>query len=165
MNKRADFTSIIIMIVLIFGLSIGAIIFSKVFLDITGELKEVDRFSNNTITSITVAEQSAIPLLDFFIFFSFIAIMIGLIVASIYIDVHPAIIIAFIIALIIGVFIASQLANVYGDITDESELSSTASNFKMTNIILGKYFPAILMLVGVIVIVILYGKSRRVGEV
>jgi len=164
-NKRASFQSIVVTIIIIFILAIGFIIFSKIFLDVTAELKTIPEFSNNTIDSIETVEGKTIPLLDFSIFFSLAALMIGLIIASIYIDVHPAIVIIFIIALIVAIFLSGMMSNVYSEITSSPQLSSTAGEFSYTNLVLGSHFPIIVLVIGIIIIIILYGKSRRVGEV
>jgi len=162
MNKRGDFTSMIIMIAVVIALAIAVIIFSKVFLMVTGELKTSSdiNFDNDTIAIIEVVETKTIPLLDFFIFFSLVALMIGLIISSIYIDVHPAVTVIFIVALIVGIFLAGVFSNVFYDVTNEPEIASTAAQFTMTNLILGKHFPIIILVIGIIVIVILYGKSK-----
>jgi len=162
MNKRGDFTSMIIMIAVVIALAIAVIIFSKVFLMVTGELKTSSdiNFDNDTIAIIEVVETKTIPLLDFFIFFSLVALMIGLIISSIYIDVHPAVTVIFIVALIVGIFLAGVFSNVFYDVTNEPEIASTAAQFTMTNMILGSHFPIIILVIGIIVIVILYGKSK-----
>ena len=162
MNKRGDFTSMIIMIAVVIALAIAVIIFSKVFLMVTGELKTSSdiNFDNDTIAIIEVVETKTIPLLDFFIFFSLVALMIGLIISSIYIDVHPAVTVIFIVALIVGIFLAGVFSNVFYDVTNEPELVDTAAQFTMTNLILGSHFPIIILVIGIIVIVILYGKSK-----
>ncbi len=165
MNKRGGIQTIIIMIIILFGIALAAIIFSKVFLDVTGELKTCDEFSNNTIDTIEAAEMRTVPLLDYMIFFSLIALMVGLIISSIYLNVHPAVVMVLIIALLVAVFFAGQIANVFSDITADDQLSATAGEFELTNVVLGEYFPLIILVVGIIVIIILYGKSRRVGEV
>ena len=162
MNKRGDFTSMMIMIAVVIALAIGVIIFSKVFLMVTGELKDSDTidFDNTTLAIIEGVETKTIPLLDFFIFFSLVSLMIGLIVSSIYIDVHPAVTIIFVVALIVGIFLAGVFSNVFYDVTNEPELVDTAAQFTMTNMILGEHFPIIILVIGIIVIVILYGKSK-----
>ena len=165
MNKRGDFTSMMIMIAVVIALAIGVIIFSKVFLMVTGELKTSNtiNFDNSTVAIIEGVETKTIPLLDFFIFFSLVALMIGMIISSIYIDVHPAVTIIFIVALIVGIFLSGIFSNIFYDVTNEPELVSTASQFTMTNMILGSHFPVIILVIGIIVIVILYGKSKSQG--
>ena len=163
MNKRGDFTTIIILVAIMLGLAIGSIIFSKVFVDITEELKAVPEFSNKSVETIETAQTQAPKLLDFFVFFVLIAFFIGLIIASIYIDINPAVMIVFIVALVIAVLLAGQISNVFDEFATHPELTSTVSEFPMTSMILGSYFPIIILVVGMVVIVILYGKSRRQG--
>ncbi len=151
------------MVVVVAVLAIIVIIFSKAFLDMTGELKDTGMFSNSTLSIIEGVEEKTIPLLDFLVFFSLIALIIGLIISSIYIKVHPAVTIIFIIGGIMAVFIAAQFSNVFYEISQDAELASTASQFTLTNIILGEYFPLIILVTVIIVIVILYGKGKREG--
>lgn len=164
MNKKADFTSLVIGIAIVFGLALALIIFSRVFLAVTEELKGTGRFSDRTTETIETVEDNTIPLLDFFIFFSLIALMIGLIISSIYIDTHPALTIIFLIALIVAVFIAGQLANVYTEVVEDSAIASTAAEFEYTNLIF-QNFPLVIFVLGIIIVIVLYGKSRKVSEV
>lgn len=164
-NKKGDFQSLVIAIVILVGMALLAIIFSKVFLDVTGELKTSGEFSNNTIETITLVEDNTIGLLDFLIFFSLIALIIGLIISSIYIEAHPVFTVIFLIALIVAVFIAGMFTNVFTEVTEDAELSATALQFTYTNIILGEHFPTVILVTGIIIVIILFGKSRRVGEV
>ena len=165
MNNRGDMSSLVIMIAIVFALALALIIFSKVFLAVTSELKDTGVFSNRSITSIETVEDNTIPLLDFFIFFSLVSLMIGLIISSIYIDTHPAMTVIFFIALIIAVFISGQLANIYGELAGNAELSSTADQFTYTSLILGEHFPMIVLVLGIIIVIVLFGKSRRVSDV
>jgi len=164
MNKRGDLSTIIIAIVFIFALGVAFMIFSKVFLDVTGEMKMMD-LPNSSIDTIEHVEQRTIPLLDYAVLFLFFSIVLGMIIASIYLDVHPALMVLFIIIFIIAVFLAGQFSGIFTEISSDTELSSTASQFTFTNALLGSYFPVIVLAVGIIIIIILYGKSRNVGEV
>lgn len=160
MNKQGDLSSIIIMIAVIFALSIATIVFSRIFVDISDELLEMPRIENNTATAIGHAQDRAIPLLDMFIVFAFVGTLVGLIISSIYIDTHPAFTMAFILGVIIAVFLAIQFANIHSEVIENPALSSTADQFAMSNIIMGSLFPVLILITGVIVIVILYGKGR-----
>lgn len=160
MNRKGDIPSLIIsLIVIMFILGISAILFSKVFLATTGELKTQPEFSSNTISAIETVEGKTNPLLDYAFFFSFIAIVIGLIISSIYIDTNPALMIIFIIVLVVAVVLAGIFANVFTSIAGSSEISSTYASFPLTNIII-THFPLLVFAVGLIVAIILYGKAR-----
>jgi len=164
-NKKGGLASIFIIFAVIFALAIAAIFFSKIFLAVVDELQTVEQFSNNTQETLNLVEAQTIPLLDYFIFFSMIAFIIGMIIAAIYIDAPPAIIIAFIVGGIIVIFLAGQFANIFAEVTDKSAISGTASQFTLTNLIFGTALPIIALFVVAVVIVILYGKSRNVSEV
>lgn len=158
-NKRGDIPSLIIsLIVILFVVGIVSLFFSKIFLAITGELKAMPDFSNTTKDNLTFVEGKTIPFLDYAFFFSFIAIAIGLIISSIYIDVHPAIAIIFIIILIVAVVLAGIFANAFVTIGEDSELSSTYEQFTLTKIII-THFPLLVFIIGLIVVIVLYGKG------
>jgi len=163
MNKRGDFTTILILVALILGLAIGSIVFYKVFYDVTEQLKGIDNFSNQTIDTLNIAQTSAPKLLDFFVFFVLVSFFVGLIISSIYVDVNPAVVIVFIIAMLIAVLLAGQVSNVFDAFATQEELVSSVAEFPLTSMILGEYFPVIILVIGMVVIVILYGKSRKQG--
>lgn len=164
MNKRGDLTTILILIAIMLGLAFASIIFATVFNSLTEEMKDIPGIPNNTISTIQTAQTSAPKLLDFLVFFTFVAFFIGLIISSIYIDVNPAVLIVFIVFLIIAVLLSGQVSNAYNQFVHDDALSVTAEGFPLTNMLIGgKYFPIIILVVGAIVVVILYGKTRRQG--
>lgn len=159
-NKRGDIPSLIIsLIVILFAVGIGGMLFAKVFTAVTSEMKVMPEFSNNTRDTITAVEGKTIPFLDYLFFFSFVAITIGLIISSIYIDVHPALTVIFIIALIIAVVLAGIFANAFVEVGEDSEVVSTYNQFTLTKIIITN-MPLLVFIVGLIVVIILYGKGR-----
>jgi len=165
MNKKGDIQSIIIAIVIVFIGVIIVIIFSKGLLEMVDELQSEPEFANNTnaMTALNVVEDNTIYWFDFAIFFILISLILGLIISSLFIDTHPALAIIFFIVLIIAVFLAGQFSNIYAEITQDSEIAATAEQFTKTNLIMGEHFPVIIFVVGIIVILILYGKSKRGG--
>jgi hypothetical protein len=165
-SKKGDFQTLLILIIIVFGLALGLIVFSKVFLMVLGQIKVNPdiALNNNSVQTIEKVEVSTIPLLDFFIFFSLVSIIIGAIISSIYINTHPAIVVILLVAMFIAVFLAGIFTNIFAEFSANSEISSTASQFKFTNLILGQHFPIIIFIVFIIIIVILFGKARG-GEV
>lgn len=160
MNNRGDVQSIIIIIVILFALGLSAMLFSKVFLAVTGEMKNMDEFqdSNKTIDTIEFVEDKTIPFLDYLFFFSFIALSIGVVISSIYIDTHPALMMVFIIALIISIILAGVFANVFVSVGESDSMSSTYNQFTLTKTLI-THFPLAVFIVGLLVAMILYGKG------
>jgi hypothetical protein len=164
MNKKGDFASLIILVTVVFGLAIGAVLGGHLLLNVFGELQEQEEFQNTTAgETIESVEGKTVDYLDFFIFFLLFAMMIGIIVSATMIDTHPVMIMIFIVGMFIIIFLSGILANAFYDITSEGVLLSTSSQFTLTNLVLGSHFPIIMLVISVIVIIILYGKSRQGG--
>jgi len=169
MNKKGDFASIITISVMVFIFAVVAIIFTHAFLESTDELKAQESLSNRSVSVIETTQDNISPLLDFLIFFVLVGLFIGVIVASVYTRMPAPILAIFIITLTIAIILAGQFSNIFDEITSKEEISGTAGNFTLTNLILGDssgiaLFPVILFIIGVVVVVILYGKSKS-GEV
>lgn len=166
-NKTGDVQSIIIMITVVFALAIGAIVFWKVFLDMSAEWKQNPSIKqhNKTVEVMETVEDKGQGLLDLFVFMTLIGLMIGVIISAIYLPSHPAVTGIFIIAMLIAIFLSGIFANVFEKITTTPELASTASQFSLTSLILGSHFPIILTFLFIIVVIVLYGKSKSSNEV
>jgi len=160
MNKRGDSTSLIItLLIILFMVGLTSIIFSNVFLSVLGEFKTQEGLGNNTINTVESVEQKTIPFLDYFFLFSFIGIVIGLIISAIYIDTNPAVAIIFLIALIVTIVLGGIFSNVFTEVSEQEELLATTNQFTLTSMIIN-HLPLIILFVGVIVGIILFSKSR-----
>lgn len=160
-SKKGDFSSLIILgIIMVFVIAMVGLIFTDVFGEVLGELKDSGIFSEKSTDIMTNVQTQTPKYFDFFVLFMMITAIIGLIIASIYIDLPPGMMVVFIIAMIIAVVLAGQFANIWGETRDVSEVSDTASNLPFSNLILGQAFPIIILITGAIVIIVLYSKSR-----
>jgi hypothetical protein len=164
-NKRGDISSLIIgLVVLIFAIGLISVMFSKFFLELTDIIKQEESIANNTnaMETISVVEENTIPWLDTFFLFCFVSTIIGIIVSSIYIDVHPALMIIFIIILLVAVVFAGIFSNVFGEIGEDDSVVDTYNEFVAMKAIMSN-LPLILFVTGIIVVFILYGKGRGGG--
>jgi len=149
MNKKGDASSLIIsLVVILFVIGIVSLLFSKVFTETSDALQSNPQFSNRTIQNLEMVESKTIPFLDYLFFFSFIAISLGLIISS--------------IVLVVAIILAGLFANIYTDIGENSELSSTYDQFTLTKALMN-HFPLIVFVIGLIVTIILYGKTKAGG--
>jgi hypothetical protein len=164
-NKKGDLPSLLIVgVVMFFAFSVLAVFFSYTLNSTMDELVNSGEFSQNTIDTMTDVQEKTIPLMDFTMMFFFFSAVIGMIVSAVYVRTSPVMVGVFIILLIISVVIAGQLVNMYDELKQTEEIASTASQFSMTNVILGNAFPALILISGVIVLIVLYSKSRYAGE-
>ena len=160
-SKKADFSSLIILgIIMVFVIAMVGLFFSDSFSTMLQSLKDTGQFSNKTTAIMTHVQDKTPQYFDFFVLFMMVSAVIGLIVASIYIDLPPGMMIVFIIAMLIAVFLAGQFANMWGMAKDISEVTDTSSKLTFTNLLLGSAFPIIILITSAIVIIVLYSKSK-----
>ncbi len=167
MNKKAQgqgiliFLLIGIIVVVIFALV--AVPVAKVFDDVIEELKKTEHFgtSNASVQSMNQVQALATPAFDQLIFIIMIAVVLGTLGLAIFTQFHPVTLAMFIIAVVLAVIIGGMLANVYDEVQSNSEFSAKADEFKFTNVIMGKQFPIIILIVGVIGIIIMMAKRGR----
>jgi len=162
-NKKGDMPSlIIVLVVIIFVMAVFSLIFSNVFKSILDELEGSGEFPAASVTTMNFVEDKTIPFLDYAIFFTFIAIIIGLIISSIYIDTHPALAVVFIIMTVVAILLAGLFANILTEVGETSELATTYNSFVYTKLLI-THFPLMVFVVALIVGIVLYGKSRGGG--
>lgn len=167
MNKKAQGQGILIflligvIVVVIFALI--AVPVAKVFDDIIDELKLPKHFgtSNTSVQGMEQVQNLATPVFDQLIFIIMIAVILGTLGLAIFSDFHPVTLGMFIIAIILAVIISGMLANVYDEVQSNPELSDKADEFKFTNVIMGKQFPIIILIVGVLGVIIMMAKRGR----
>jgi hypothetical protein len=161
-NKKGDATSLIIsLLVLIFAIAVISLMSSKFIpqmMDIIKNQTEISQ-NNNSVEVLNMVQEKTPHFLDYFFIFTFVATIIGLIISSIYIDTHPAMMIAFIIVLVIAIIFAGIFANAYTTIGETAVMSSTYNQLTSTKAIFDN-LPLILFVVGLIIIIVLYGKAR-----
>lgn len=162
-NKRGDASSLIIaLIVMVFVVGIIALMAGKVIPQLMIFLKTNPTMAsdNNTVNTLNLVETKTIPWLDYFFLFVFFGSILGIIISSIYIDTHPVFMIFFVIILVIAIILAGIFANAFITVGESDALSSTYNQFTATKTIFNN-LPLILFIVGIIVMIVLYGKSRN----
>lgn len=164
MNKKAQVGSFLpyiligIIIVLIFAIVVIPISYTGD--QIFDELKETDNFgsSNNTVEKINQVQTLMTPAFDQLVFIILFSIFIATIVLAIFTDFHPVVLIILILAFILLVVVGGLFANVYDDVRDTEILSSKASEFSLTNLVMGPQLPIIIAILGTICIIIILAK-------
>ena len=160
MNKRADIQSFVVMLTILLVVAVVGIVFTKAFKDATNLLKQQEAIKNNTTVITTIEKaQSGTKFFDYLFLISFIGMSLGIVISSIFIDVHPAFLVVFIIGWIVVVVLGAIISNVFTEITETEQLMTTATSFKFTNAIMSK-LPFYMFGIAMLTIIVLYGKSR-----
>lgn len=106
--------------------------------------------------------RSTILSLDY-LFVLFIAgLLIANIVAVIQIKTHPVFFFVSLFALIVVIILAAQFSNIFESIVDTGGLSDFTTDFPIITWFMDQY-PITLFLMGIIILIVLYGKYRFMG--
>lgn len=161
-NKKGDFPSLAIILSVIFVLAIVSVIFVRVLPEISDAMATDPTFAadDQAVAALQTTSNNAAPFFDFMVLGVFVAFLLGLIISSIFIESHPAIIIGAILFFAVLIVVAAIFVNVWDEMQSNSEFAATASQLKYTNHLMGVQLPIIILVVGFIVVIILYGKSR-----
>lgn len=162
-TKKAQSGAFLILIVIAIIAVIGIlmVLFGSLFKDMFVQLGDSGLDAPMSLEIQEEIEGDIIPILDNFAFWSFIALLLGLIFIAVYSDYHPAIMIIGVIMLIVGVYLAGQYANIYDELKNDSDYGD---EFTLSNLAFGRQMPIIIFGVMVIGGVILFGKRRDTGS-
>lgn len=157
-NKKGSIDLIVILIVL-FCIGIMGIFFNYAFNQALTEVQHTELNNTPEGANSLVVAKSTTAYYDYFFLIVFIAVTIGLLVSSFYVDIHPAFFIFFLIVWVLAIVLAGLLGNAFYQVTNTSEISQTTQQFNYTrNIWLN--MPIIIAVIGLLAIIIIYAKTR-----
>lgn len=159
MNKRGDLQSILIITIILFGMATFAILSFGVFGEVFTELSGLEEMPQESVDAMDTINEKGGGWIDYFIFFTFIAFMLGLIISSIFIPSHPAMMMIVLIGFVVVIFLASIFGDIFQDIFYDELLVNYTSEFPLTSLLFDN-LAVILFIVGIITFLILFGKSR-----
>lgn len=170
MNKGGQAGAIIIFLMLalmtVFLLYILAVPMSKVWDDISSELKQPENFGsdNRTLDEISKVDSLVTPIFDQLIFIALIGLLVSLLVLAIFTDAHPVFFIFIIIGVVVIMIIASQMVNVADTAVRNDALDDKVDDFKLANLVIGPQLPIIILIVGLVSGVIMLSRNRSGGS-
>jgi hypothetical protein len=163
MNKKGDVFQLLVVLILLFVTAIVGLL----FLTLSNKVNEfwtTSGIMNGTQNQGALNAQQTIqatsaPTTDYMIFFLFLGANLGLIAGAVRTKFSPTIIFFFILLLFITILIASGIVNIYQGFATGSATSTTASQLTLTNFIFSKYLPVIMTGIGILVMLVAWGKS------
>ena len=161
-NKRGDASDIITFLIIIFFLAVSLLV--AVFVN---DILANDVIRGTQLNSTTVATDAAAQIdtittktvqRTFVMILAFL--IIGMMVSSFMIRVHPIFLFLYIFILGITIFTAVPLANTYQMLIENTTLATIANQQTMTNWIM-EHIVAILLGVGALSMIVLFGKFKN----
>jgi hypothetical protein len=158
LRRKGDPTDILLLSIMLFflAISLAIVLFANIQLQeiiSTTVLNETTAYSsiNESFTNINhfVAQRA------FTMFFAFLVI--GILVSSFLIRVHPVFLFIYIITLVVTLFVTIYLANTYAMVVANPQLAEIAEHFAMTTFLM-QHSIKILLGVGALSMIIVFGK-------
>jgi hypothetical protein len=165
MNKKGDISQLpVVLIILIIAAIVGFLCLTMASRVNTYFLGSGLMPENSTAQHATqVINENAPYTTDYMIFFLFLGSNLALIIGAVRTKFSPTIIFFFILLLIITIFIAAGFVNIYQGLTDVAGFTDIHNKLTLTNFIFSKYLPLIMTVVGILIMIVMWGKSG--GEI
>ena len=164
LRKKADPTDIVLLLVMVFFLAVSFVVVlfanSKIHEVIsTTALNESDAYASIDAAFTNINEYTVQR--GFTLFFAIL--IIGIMVSSFMIRVHPVFIFIYIITLMSAIFVSIYLANAYELVVSNAQLAELASNYAVITWIM-QHVTTILLAVGALSMIIIFGKVGGGGS-
>lgn len=157
-NKRADASGFILFGILLFffavSLLVGAFTTSKLKSAITGSALNDTTIAPTIVTRMDDVTNTSIQN-GYVVIFVFL--IVGLLLSSFLVRIHPIFIFIYIIFLGVSIFVSAILANIYQELTEVSLINSVASQQTMITWIMS-HIALIMLGVGALSLIITFSK-------
>jgi hypothetical protein len=157
--KGNAITDSLVLIVLVFAFILFGIIANMVFNDINTDVQADDDINASVKAKVQDLNTRFPSFFDGLFLFFLILMWALVIVASFNIDAHPIFFIVTIVLLIFVFLVGGEIGNVYEEITADSEISTIAAGFPISNWIMS-HFLIVIIVIGFSIVLVLFGKSQ-----
>jgi len=161
-NKRADVFQLTLLLVLLFVVAIIGILFLTLAMKVNTFYRDAHliQSDNSTADRANQIMTTTTPnTTDELMMLLFLGGTIGIVLSAVKTNYSPITIFLFIILLFIDLFIAAGFVNIYSAFASTPPLSEYSSTQYFTNIIFSRYTPLIWWVIGLLTLIIMYGKS------
>lgn len=162
-QKKGDVFQIMFMLVLIFAIAVVGLL-TLVLTTRVNSFWDSSNLLNDTAIGTRAIDQlqdTAPRTTDYAIFFLFLGMNIGIVVAAVKTNFSPAIIFLFILLTLIEIMVAAGIVNMYQGLAQQPSIIDVSNELTLTNFIFSKYLPLIISMISAFVMLIMYGKSGQ----
>lgn len=161
MNKKGDVFQVMFLLVLVSAVAFVGLLCLVLtthindFWDESGLLNE----STTATESINTMQRLAPQTTDYTIFFLFIGLTLGTMIAAVRTNFSPVTLLLFIFLTFIAILEAAGFVNMYRGLADVSEVLPISEQLHWTNFIFSKYLPLTTCILCALVLLIMFSKS------
>lgn len=160
-KRGAIWDLFLIMVLLLFG-SIMLMVTHNIWYSVAPEIEH--KLNDSTVNATYTNIERTVDNLDTIALAGFIIMIILMLILAFTVDFHPIFFFLFILLLVISVIVAVPISNTYQTIAATSQLSAAAASMPMQDWILSN-LPFIIALIGFMMLIVMYGKSKLRGGV
>lgn len=160
-DKRGDVFQVLFMIVLVLGVAIVGLI-TLVLTTRVNDFWDSSGLLNGTAVgeeAIDSLQDTAPKTTDYAVFFLFIGMNIGVVIAAVRTNFSATVIFMFILLTLIAIMFAAGAVNIYQGLAQQPEILDVSNELTLTNFIFSKYLPLIVSVICGFVMILMYGKS------
>lgn len=165
-SKKGDIFQIFYIMIVVIIMAIMALLVGKLVWEFTGAFQNPVLGLNDSKAGTeanNLIQTMSVPLMDFFIFFFFLGANVGIFIGAIKTKYSPVMMFLFILLLLIEILVASGVVNIYQGFHDEPSLAPIPAKMFLTNLLLSKFFPLIISVIGGVILIIMYSKAGSEG--
>ena len=163
MNRKGDVYQLLFMLVILFVIALVGLI-TLVLTTRINDFWDSSELLNDTAIgtkAIDDIQDTAPRTTDYAIFFLFIGMNVGVIIAAVRTNFSSLIMIFFIFLTLISIMISAGMVNMYQGFAQTPSIIDVSGNLVLTNFIFSKYLPLIISVISALVMLFMYGKSGQ----
>jgi len=158
MNKKGSILDIVFIMTALFTFAFVTVIMFNIYSEYTDNISDNDAFNNTVNKQVEAQMNLTFNVLDYVYIFFLVGFILLTIVSSFSIRTHPVFFFVSILLLVITVIMGTLFSNVYTQAVSDTALMDD-SNFTIMPFVM-THFPTVILIIGAILSVVLYAKSK-----
>lgn len=160
-QKKGDIFQVIIMLIILLVIAIVGLICLVLTTNVNNFWDSSGLLNDTAVgtQAIDTLQDTAPKTTDYAIFFLFLGMNIGILVAAVRTNFSPIIIFLFILLTLIAIMFAAGAVNMYQGLAQQSNVIDISSGLTFTNFLFSRYLPLVVSMICAGIMLIMYGRS------
>lgn len=161
MNKKASVRDVILMVVILFMLAIGFLMFHYASNEVVDKMQDTSALSSVGVANKTLdVAKDVSDKFDWIVVVAYIGFILAMVITAFMLETHPIFFTLYVFILIIAVVLAAIMGHMWYQASSVSTFTTTLTKFPMTDFLMGQ-LPLFTGIAGMIGLIVMYAKSKR----
>lgn len=164
-GKEGSILDLVFIMVFIFVAALSVIIAYFIYSRYTDATEDVEAFNNTYVGNITAYSTANLENFDYLFIFIVFGLLVLTVVSGFYVASHPVFFFISLMTLILVVILGAIFANIFDEVVVSDEVNETVdmeTDFPIIDYFMSNY-PTMILILGVILMVVFYAKSKLSG--